>query len=289
VIKKYTYTIFDKLFFYFSYIFYKKIIPFEVQEPKWKMWWYEFRYTVAKFKNYTASIAWNYPEDIIKTKFGIYKIRRNTSDAANVSPAFERRDQNYLLKLLGRLLRNGMRVLFLDIGADLGGYSILVANRFKHTAVDVKCFEPLADSCGLIRENLALNGIAGNKVTIYPLALLNEKNHALQIHQDAATPGSSSITQGSGKTVTIKTERLDDVIGADIAPYEAIVMKIDVEGVEKEVLLGARKVLDSGKDVYVMVEDFIKPDIIGYLENAGFSFLAKVTSYNSWWFYKKVS
>ena len=60
-------------------------------------------------------------------------------------------------------------------------------------------------------------------------------------------------------------------------------LKIDVEGVEREVLLGAENVINSGKEVYVMLEDFINPEIISFMEQNGWSFLTKVTSYNSWW------
>lgn len=252
------------------------------------MWWYEFKYTIAKFKDYNTSIPWRYSQSKIRTKFGVFKIRANTSDAANVSPAFERRDINYLLRLIKKYVKKDKRVLFLDIGADLGGYSVIVANYFKEDSVKVKCFEPVGDSCLLIKENLVLNNIE-NKVELYPVALLNEKNDHAEINLDTITPGSSSITSAGevdNKTIIIKTERLDDIISDEIKEYDTIIFKIDVEGVEKEVLLGAQRILNSGKDIYIMVEDFINPEIIKYLEKNGFNFMTKVTSYNSWWHYK---
>lgn len=285
--KKFRYSLRDKLLFYSSYFFYKMIIPFEIKDPRWRMWWYEFRYTIAKFKDYNKSIPWEDSRDIIKTKFGIFKIRLNTSDAANVSTAFERGDINYLLRLIRNLINKGKKVLFLDIGADLGGYSVTVANHFQKEPVKVKCFEPVESSCLLIQENLALNTVEGN-VELIPVALLNEKNDHAEIMLDTVTPGSSSMAgEGEKRAVVIKTERLDDVIGDEIAEYDAFVCKIDVEGVEQEVLEGSKEVINSGKDVYVMVEDFIKPEIIHYLEKNEFDFLAKVTSYNSWWYFKK--
>lgn len=284
---KYHYSFLDKLFFYLSYFFYKIIIPFEVRDPRWKMWWYEFRYTIAKFKDYNRSIPWKYSRNIIKTKFGTFRIRTGTSDAANVSTAFERRDINYLLRLVRKLINKGKKVLFLDIGADLGGYSVIVASYFRKDAVKVKSFEPVEASCFLIKENLALNNIE-DKVELYPVALLNNKNDRAEIKLDSVTPGSSSMTsEGENRTLFIKTDKLDNVIGGEIPDYDAIVFKIDVEGVEQEVLEGAKGVIDSGKDIYIMVEDFIKPEIINYLGKNDFDFLAKVTSYNSWWHYQK--
>ncbi len=251
------------------------------------MWWYEFKYTIAKFKDYNKSIPWRYSQSKIRTKFGLFKIRADTSDAANVSTAFERRDINYLLRLIKKFIKTGKKVLFLDIGADLGGYSVIVANRFAKDPVRIKCFEPVEESCSLIRENLAINGIEDN-VELYPVALLNEKKEQAEIMLDTITPGSSSMTgegEAENKTVIIRTEKLDDVIGGEISEYDAIVFKIDVEGVEKEVLLGSQGILNSGKDIYAMVEDFVNPEIIMYLEKNGFNFMTKVTSYNSWWYY----
>jgi FkbM family methyltransferase len=252
------------------------------------MWWYELIYTLAKFKDYEINAPWKYTTDIIETKFGTYKIRTNTSDAANVSPAFERRDINYLLHLIEKLLRNSKKILFLDVGGDLGSYSVLVANRFDKNNVKVKCFEPIEESCSLIKENLRLNNIEDH-VDVYPVALVNEDKDNVEMRLNTATPGSSSIkeeTEADYRVVKIQTRKLDSILQDDIEKYDTIVFKIDVEGVEKEVISGAQKLLNTKKDVYIMVEDFVNPDIINYLEDSGWSFITKVTSYNSWWIYR---
>lgn len=288
MIRKFHYSFIDKLCFYLSYFFYKGIIPLEVKKPKWKMWWYEFVYTIAKFKDYQINVPWKYATDTIETRFGMFKIRKNTSDAANVSPAFERRDQNYLLRLIKRLIEEDKKVLFLDIGGDLGSYSVLVANQLDKKSVKIKCFEPIEPSCLLIKENMLLNHIE-DKVELHPVALLNENNDNAEMRLNIGTPGSSSMKNEhdqNSKIVSIKTRRLDDMIGDLVSEFDAIVCKIDVEGVEQEVLEGATGILQTGKEIYIMVEDFIDPKIISYLENSGWSFMAKVTTYNSWWSYK---
>lgn len=287
--KKFHYSLKDKFLFYLSYFWYKLILPFEVKKPKWKMWWYEFIYTVLKFKDYTICSPWKYPQDMIETKFGIFKIRKNTADAANISPAFERRDQNLLIRLLKKHSDMGKKILFLDIGGDIGTYSILVANKFTNRNLSVKCFEPVEESCKLIKENLKLNNIE-DRVTLYPVGLLdkNDDNSEIELNTDA--PGSSTMKSGENSNYTkikIKTRKLDDLIGDEISGFDTIVFKIDVEGVEREVLEGAVEVLNSGKDIYLMVEDFIDSEITKYLHEHGWSFMGKATTYNSWWSYKK--
>ncbi len=285
--KSFRYSFLDRLVFYLSYFFYKSILPLEVRKPKWKLWWYEWKYSLAKFKDYNINIPWHNDIDRISTRFGDFKIRVNTSDAANVSPAFERRDQNYLLKTINELCRKNKKVLFLDIGGDLGSYSVLVGNRFKNEQVSVKCFEPVPDSGELIKENITLNGLE-QKVDLYQVALLNNDNPEARITLDIGTPGSSSMKSSTAENIreiTVKAHKLDTLLADEVPGYDALVCKIDVEGVEHEVLLGAEKVIHSGKEIYVMLEDFINPSIIPFMEKNGWSFLAKVTSYNSWWYF----
>ncbi len=285
--KNFKYSILNKIVFYFSYFFYKLIIPFEIKKPKLKMWWYEFVYSLNKFIDYNRCIPWNYPINVITTKFGTFKIRKGTADASNISTAFERRDQNYLLHLISRLIREEKKVLFLDIGGDLGSYSILVANKFNNSNVKIKCFEPINESYELIKENIKLNTNT-NSIKVYPVALSNANNDNIVMQLNTLVPGSSSMKtdNSSGcKTVKINTRKLDSVILNDISDFDVIVMKIDVEGMEKDVLLGAQNLLDTQKEIYLMVEDFIFPEIIKFLEGNNWSFLTKVTSYNSWWAY----
>src|SRR4030042_6310502 len=104
MLKKYRYTFMDNLLFYCSYFYYKLILPLEVKKPRFKLWLYEWHYSLAKFINYQMNVPWKYTIDTIQTRFGTFKIRTNTSDAANVSPAFERRDQNYLVRTINELV-----------------------------------------------------------------------------------------------------------------------------------------------------------------------------------------
>jgi hypothetical protein len=56
-------------------------------------------------------------------------------DVACVSPAFERPDLNLLLALLEEPLKAERSVLLLDIGADLGTYSVAVASACMPSAI----------------------------------------------------------------------------------------------------------------------------------------------------------
>jgi len=282
---KYRFSLFSKLFFYLSYFWYKLILPFEVKSPKMKLWRYEIAYSLMKFKDYRISIPWKHTLDVITTRFGEFRIRTNTSDAANVSPAFERRDLNFLYRLIRRKLSESKKVLFLDIGGDLGSYSVFALNRFKNTDLTVHCFEPVSESREMIEDNIRRNSGSAH-FTLHPYALYNKNDDHAVIRVDMNTPGSSSIvmqTSEKVREIPIVSKRLDSIFTETVKGYDTVICKIDVEGVEQEVLEGMTGLLASIPELIVMVEDFVNPQIIEYLEKNKWHFMTKITTYNSWW------
>lgn len=283
--RTFRYSSLQKFGFYLSYFWYKLILPFEMRDHHLRFFGYELLYTLEKFKRYDSSRPWCGPGDIIRTRFGSWRIRLNTSDAANVSPAFERRDVNRLLRTLGDLLAQKKRVLFLDVGGDIGSYSILAGNHFNDTNLHICIFEPVPDSRMLIEENLEMNGLTA-RVRLFPFAVFNEDDQNIVIKLAIDAPGSSTLTADctlKTRDVAVTTKKMDTLLFGEMSQYDAVVIKIDVEGVEQQVLEGMEKILAAGLPVHLMVEDFIKPSIIAWLESHGFSFVTKVTDYNSWW------
>lgn len=279
--KKFAYSMMDRVEFYCSYFWYKLILPLEVRSPRFSLWVYELAYTAHKFRAYEYCLPWKSKMDVITTRFGSFKVRRNTADAANVSPAFERRDLNHLFKVIDGLSSSGKRVLFLDVGGDIGTYSVAVGNRFKSVPVDVVCFEPIPASCDLIRDNIKRNQLM-DKVELIEVALMDEAQDGLKICLNALAPGSSRVG-GDGEEVLVRADRLDNLFLDRVEDFDVMVLKIDVEGVEENVLRGASNLLEQGVETYLMVEDFIDRSIVTYLEDHNWSFEGKLTEYNSWW------
>lgn len=278
---EFKYSALERVGFYASYFWYKLILPLEVKSPRLQLWWYEFWYSLHKFRDYKFGLQWKSDIDVVTTRFGSWYIRTHTSDAANVSPAFERLDINRMFKTLGQLVSQGKKVLFLDVGGDLGTFSVTIGNRFRSQPVDTIVFEPVPASCALLRRNIELNDL-NDHVEVMEVALMDEKKDDLQIGMNVLTPGSSSI-DGNSDFVVVKADRLDTLIADRLEQYDAIVMKLDVEGAEKYVLRGAEGILDKGKDLSLLIEDFVEPSIIQFLQEMGWNFQRKITDYNSWW------
>jgi FkbM family methyltransferase len=284
--KQFRYRLKDKIAFYLEYFVFKVfLIWFEVKKPKLKMFFYELLYSAKKFFDYASLLPSPFRDDIIKTRFGIFKIRPNTVDMSNVSPAFERRDVNYLLGLIRKLKNDGKKILFVDVGADIGTFTITIGNAFRdYDKLSILAFEPAKSSYALLEENIKINNLH-DKVKIYKFALFNQDNREIEFHFNPEAPGSSGLKRsysaaGSQKVIT---KTLDSVLSDKVNAYDCLICKIDVEGVETEVVQGGENTLHSVKDIYLLVEDFINPSIINYLETRNIGFLCKLTPYNSWW------
>ena len=112
-----------------------------------------------------------------------------------------------------------------DAGAQFGDYALLCSIGFK--AKKVFAFEPLLSNFQLLVQNISLNGvtnIVANKVGLGNITKEMEVFHENDMVNSF----------GYGLPETIKIERLDDY-GIE----KPTIMKIDVEGFEMELLLGA--------------------------------------------------
>jgi FkbM family methyltransferase len=257
----------------------------DVETPRARLFVYEMIYSSWKLtRRPPLAMRW-LRIDKVETVFGTFNARLGYMDAAIVSPAFERPDVDLLLTLLETPLRAGHSVLFLDIGADLGTYSIAVANRLQDLGdIRVLAFEPCESSSELLRRNLEDNELT-DVVQQRQMALGDGSGSSAVLRFDSANAAHSLLVAASeggdsGERVTMST--IDEEIAAEVG-FDVLAIKMDVEGSEVAVLMGAIKTLCSAREVLLMVEDFIDDKIVHYLEATGWKFMKKVTPYNSFW------
>jgi FkbM family methyltransferase len=273
----------NKIYFYLSYCFHKFILIWiEVKEPKFNFFLVEFLYSLGKIIKPINQVYLNIPIEKLSTVFGTFSIRPNTMDAISTSPAFERRDIDYLLEILTQKRKENKRILFLDVGADVGTYAIAVGNFMnKYKNYKIVCFEPEETSAALLKKNITQNNL-NRKISVKELAL-GDKNGSASLQYNFVNPGATSIKDFKRDNLKkIKVAKLDSL---DLAygKSNVLIMKIDVEGYESQVIAGAIKTLRSFDEAYLIVEDFINPKIKKYLINNKFKFIEKLTPYNSWW------
>lgn len=129
--------------------------------------------------------------------------------------------------------------LALDVGANLGWYSVLL-DRLGAGRLAVHAFEPDPDNRALLEHNLELNHCEG--VTVRPEALADEGGVATLHRYRAINRGKHSLLpiDGTVDTVEVRRTTLDRyLVDAGVGDRDIWLLKIDVEGLEPAVLRGA--------------------------------------------------
>jgi FkbM family methyltransferase len=132
-----------------------------------------------------------------------------------------------------------------DLGANVGLYSLLASERVGPTG-KVFAFEPLARNLRFLKVHLELNEVTN--VQVVEKAVSDSSGTARFSESQSASMGRLS---GEG-TVAVQTVTVDDFLRLG-APAPRCV-KIDVEGAEARVLVGARETLAKhGPTVFVAI------------------------------------
>jgi FkbM family methyltransferase len=138
--------------------------------------------------------------------------------------------------------------MFLDIGANVGIYTVLASGVCR---ARTWAFEPDPDTARNFKRNVEINNLQ-SLVTLYELALGARKEDVFfTIGRDQM----NTVTPESEKNIRlVHQEKLDELI----RECKPIMIKMDVEGYEEEVLLGAQ-VLISGDSIKAIEVETVTP------------------------------
>ena len=134
---------------------------------------------------------------------------------------------------------------FVDVGANLGAYSILASKVVGAKSI---AFEPLPDTAKRLREQLHLNQIE-DLVTVMNCGV-GSQNGVLAFTNSEDTRNRVSSSRDGGEVTQVPVVTLDSAID-HAGP---MILKIDVEGYEYEVLKGAEVLLSSGEVQAILIE-----------------------------------
>lgn len=139
-------------------------------------------------------------------------------------------------------MRLGQGKIIVDVGANIGNHTIYFSKICK--AKKVYSFEPQENIFRILMKNIQINGLHNN-VVAYNMGLGKEHFHAAINVIDKDNYGSSKIDTTVKGTIEINT--LDDMLFNKVDRVDLI--KIDVEGMEIDVLKGANKILGNYKPI----------------------------------------
>ena len=139
--------------------------------------------------------------------------------------------------------------VFVDVGANIGYYSAIARHSKKH----VICVEPLAANLEFLYATFAEN--KWNDVEVFPMGA-GESPSIARLYGASGT-GASLLQNWAGASRTFRRViplTTIDILLAGRLERERIFIKIDVEGLEYEALLGAQKTLGMAPKPTWMVE-----------------------------------
>jgi len=155
----------------------------------------------------------------------------------------------------------GKKITFWDIGGNIGLYSIYAALKYK--SIDVTTFEPSTSNLQTLSRNISINNL-NEKIKICQIPLTNKNNEFLimkesQFEEGGALnvfgenfdfQGNKFLDKNSYKIYGTSINYLLDNKILETPDY----IKIDVDGIEHLILLGANKHLQNLKIKSLSIE-----------------------------------
>ena len=172
---------------------------------------------------------------------------------------YEKKRMDYLIKASEKIKSDTL----IDIGANIGFYSILLSKYFKI----IKAYEPNLRNFQVLNKNIEKNKLQ-KKIQTFNYGLGDKK----QILKGTSMK-KGELFQTSGFSLSEKNEEGEDVfvnIGDDVLDFKdkILTIKIDVEGYELFVLQGIKKTLKNNNCI-VQIEIWNKnnEEIYAFLNN----------------------
>lgn len=195
--------------------------------------WYQVEQGILKGQWLFVSLSDGWARTMLR---GTYEVQMVTALASRVKPGW----------------------ICFDIGAHIGYYSLLMS-KLSGLQGQVHAFEPFPYTVDYLHRHLERNNLTS--IHVHPIAIADANGSATI--QGISSVGKnvlaflkgvrvlSSSTGESAVPQTVDQRRIDDLVEQQLVPTPHVI-KVDVEGAELPVLLGARRTLQRAKPVVVV-------------------------------------
>jgi len=176
-------------------------------------------------------------------------LRSRTEKWAFVSGSY---DQDVIDYMVARLNHPGATIL--DVGANVGFYSIPLGLRLQKNGGQLHAFEPVPTNLNSLTRNVELNDLSG-VVVPHQMALGDTNGQvelSLETDNNSETGNAVMLTGKTGTVIRANTtapiRRLDDC-AASLGITSCSLIKVDIEGGEYDFLKGSLHLIDRSRPV----------------------------------------
>ena len=169
------------------------------------------------------------------------------SSAQSWIPAFTGRYDDAEIDLLLRFARPG--TLYLDVGACFGFWTVPLAIHARRAGAHVLAFEPIEGNRRYLEHNLERNGVR-DVVTVIGSAL-GARGGVATLRPEPGGLGNAAVIEGEQDgDLDVSILALDEVeLPSAVATTPLSIAKLDVEGLEMDVLAGMERRVTTDRPV----------------------------------------
>jgi FkbM family methyltransferase len=163
---------------------------------------------------------------------------------------------------------------FVDVGANVGYYSLKTAIENMGNGIKVVAIEAHPETYSALLKNIKCNDLDSDRHTIIAVnkAVADKKQDAIMYERHTEDgrkmAGNSSIciTFDKKNSILVQCDTLDNIL----ADYKVNVLKMDIEGAEVVALMGASRVLRELRKIVVEVHGDNLVAVLSILREKGF-------------------
>ena len=180
-----------------------------------------------------------------------------------------------LVANLAKFIKAKSGTVFLDIGCNIGAYTVSMA----HLGIKVTAIDPMLENLELLSKSLVLGNLLDNVTLIWNAA--SNAHKLVKFRADQRNIGGTRIVDVNASTAmndrsyVASTIMIDDLI--PLFKGKRVAIKLDVEESEYNALLGGSRFLNETDVTIIQIEYLFHktgkdgPKIFSYLASKGFS------------------
>jgi len=168
---------------------------------------------------------------------------------------------------------------FIDVGANIGLFSIYLSKNCP--GINICAFEPLESTLNILERNISINQCRNIRTFPYAVGMRNFTGEIVEmpeISRGSATMVDTGKKHGHKQMVHVQT--LNEFIAKEEIRNIAL-LKIDVEGWEHQVLLGAGDLLSKKNAPILVVEYNSTQETEGVTPQDVYEFILKANEYKA--------